>query len=271
MKCIYINLERATARRAQLEANWAEYGGSDWQLERFPAVDARYIEENGIPGNLRPGEKACFFSHSAVIEMNRGATAPLFIMEDDMALGKSSAATIDNFLGVCDNHDWDIAFTDVCVPLPQTMLDLVKLRHELSETGEVRLLDLKDIIFAGSTAYLVNHRSLDKISGLLAAHESLDVPYDLALRQLIHHRKLKGLVFFPFATSLGDESDVSQIQQDGLTDLVWNAFRKLMWIDRDLAQVWPAVEKINTQVCDDESRLLGVVLGGMLTKSFVLK
>jgi hypothetical protein len=72
-------------------------------------------------------------------------------------------------------------------------------------------------------------------------------------------------------TSLGDESDVSQIQQEGSTDLVWNAFRKLMWIDRDMNKVLPAVEKIHTEVCDDESRLLGVVLGGMMTKSFVLK
>ena len=271
MKCIYINLERATTRRAQLEANWAEYGGSDWQLERFPAVDARYIEETGVPGSLRPGEKGCFFSHSAVIEMNRGASAPIFIVEDDMVLGKSAAATIGNFLNVCDGYDWDIAFTDLCIPLAPTMLDMVNLRHELADTGEVRLLDLKDFAWAGSTAYLVNHRSLDKIAGLLAAHESLDLPYDLALRQMIYNRKLKGLVFFPFVTSLGDESDVSQIQQEGSTDLVWNAFRKLMWIDRDLKKVLPAVERINAEVCDDESRLLGVVLGAVMTKSFVLK
>jgi GR25 family glycosyltransferase involved in LPS biosynthesis len=271
MKCIYINLESATSRRAQLEANWAEYAGSDWQLERFPAVDARYIEDNQIPGSLRPGEKACFFSHSAVIEMQRGASAPLFLMEDDMVLGKSTAATVNNFLQVCDSYDWDIAYTDLCIPQPRTMLDLVKLRHELTDSNEVRLLDVKDFAFAGATAYLVNHRSLDKLAGLLAEEEQLDIPYDLVLRKLIYEGKLKGLVFFPFITSLSDEAETSQIQQDVSADLIWNAFRKLVWVDRDLRKVWPAVEKINEELCDDESRLLGVLFAGLVSKSFVQK
>ncbi|THC43813.1 glycosyltransferase family 25 protein [Massilia sp. Mn16-1_5] len=271
MKCIYINLERATGRRAQLEANWAEYGGSDWQLERFPAVDARYIEETNVPGSLKPGEKGCFFSHSAVIEMNRGATAPIFIVEDDMVLGQSTAATINNFLGVCDSYDWDIAYTDVCIPLPQTMLDLVKLRHELTDSGEVRLLDVKDFPFAGSTAYLVNHRSLDKLAGLLAQEEELNYPYDLVLRRLIYERKLKGLVFFPFVTSLSDESNVSQIQQSVSADVIWNGFRRLMWVDRDLKKVWPSIEQIDRELCDDESRLLGVLFAGMMTKTYTEK
>jgi GR25 family glycosyltransferase involved in LPS biosynthesis len=271
MKCIYINLERAATRRAQIEANWAEYGGSGWQLERFPAIDARYIEENGIPGGLRPGEKACFFSHSAIIEMNRGATAPVFIMEDDMVLGKNTAATVNNFLSMCDSYDWDIAYTDVCIPLPQTMLDLVKLRHELSNSGEVRLLDVKDFPFAGATAYIVNHRSLDKVAGLLAQEEELNYPYDLVLRTLIYERKLKGLVFFPFVTSLSDESNVSQIQESVSTDVIWNGFRKLMWIDRDLRKVLPSIEQIDRELCDDESRLLGVLFAGMLAKSYTEK
>jgi len=271
MKCIYINLERATTRRAQLEANWAEYGGSDWQLERFPAVDARYIEEANVPGKLKPGEKGCFFSHSAIIEMHRGATAPIFIVEDDMVLGPSTARTVDNFLGVCDGYDWDIAYTDVCIPLPQTMLDLVRLRHELEDSGEVRLLDVKDFPFAGSTAYLVNHRSLDKLAGLLAQETELDFPYDLVLRRLVYERKLKGLVFFPFVTSLGEESNVSQIQQEVSVDVIWNGFRQIMWIDRDLKKVWPSIEKIDKELCDDQSRMLGVLFAGMLAKSYVEK
>jgi len=271
MKCIYINLERATTRRAQLEANWAEYGGRDWELERFPAVDARYIEDTNVPGTLRPGEKGCFFSHSAVIEMNRGATAPIFVMEDDMVLGKSTADTVNKFLNVCNSYDWDIAYTDVCIPLPQTMLDLVKLRHELSDSGEVRLLDVKDFPFAGATAYIVNHRSLDKLAGLLAQEEELNYPYDLVLRRLIYERKLKGLVFFPFVTSLSDESDVSQIQQDVSADVIWNGFRKIVWIDRDLKKVLPSIEQIDRELCDDESRLLGVLFAGMLSKSYTEK
>lgn len=271
MKCIYINLENAVERRAAIEANWAAYKGNDWQLERFPAVDTHYIEQHAVPGSLRPGEKACFFSHSAAIEMNRGATSPLFLMEDDMVLGPSTADTVDNFLRVSGSYDWDIVFTDVCIPNPATMLDLIKLRHELAGSDSVRLLDLKDMVFAGSSAYIVNHQSLDKLSGLLAQEEELNSPYDLVLRKLVYQKKLKALVFFPFVTSLSEDSETSQIQQDVSTDLIWNSFRKLVWVDRELGKVWPAVEKINRELCDDESRLLGVLLAGMVSKSVVLK
>ena len=70
MKSLYINLDSAVDRRARFEANWAAHGDGNWELERFPAVDTRYVEEHRVPGTLRPGEKGCFLSHCAAIAMN---------------------------------------------------------------------------------------------------------------------------------------------------------------------------------------------------------
>lgn len=197
MKCLYINLDSAGDRRARFEANWAANCGADWRLERFAALDTRYVEQHAVDGTLRPAEKACFLSHCSSIALNMNATEPLFVMEDDAVLGPHSAPTIDNFLRVSDNYDWDIVFTEVGIVSPSTMLDLIKLRQELTGKDEVRLLDLAKLPFGGATGYIINHRSLKKIGALLGVHEELHIPYDLLLRKLIYEKKLKGLVFSP--------------------------------------------------------------------------
>jgi len=58
------------------------------------------------------------------------------------------------------------------------------------------------MVFAGSTAYLVNAKSRQKIYDLLDAVQEIDIPYDLYLRHLVHSSALKGFSLFPFVTSL---------------------------------------------------------------------
>lgn len=269
MKCLYINLENAVDRRARFEQNWAAHVGSEWQLERFSAVDIAYVEANRVPGTLRPSEKGCFLSHCAAIAMNLDTTAPLFILEDDSVLGPRSVATINNFLKVSDNLDWDIVFTEVAIPQPATMIDLMRLRRKLAGTDEVRLLDVADFVFAGATGYIINPRSLTKLATLLGAWQQLDIPYDLALRKLVYEKKLKARVFFPFVSSLSHHSGKSQIRNEGASDRIWIAFRQLIWQDRDLDKVRLDIEQIGQDLCDEESMLLATLLAGFTSKSFV--
>jgi GR25 family glycosyltransferase involved in LPS biosynthesis len=270
MKCIYINLEDAVDRRARFEKNWDEYRGSDWELERLPAVDTHYVTENRVPGTLRPGEKGCFLSHCAAIGMNLDATSPLFILEDDSVLGPRSADTIRNFLAVSDNLEWDIVFTEVGIPQPATMIELFRLRRQLA-SDEVRLLDLADYVFAGSTGYIVNPRSIKKLAGLLGACTELNLPYDLQLRKLVYEKKLKALMFFPFVTSLSHNPDQSQIREDGTADRIWTVFRQFVAQDRDLDKVKQEIRQIDHDIGDDETRLFGNILAGFAAKSFTVR
>jgi GR25 family glycosyltransferase involved in LPS biosynthesis len=271
MKCTYINLDNAAARKTQIEESFAAHRGPDWELTRFPAIDTRFVEQQQIKGRIRPAEKACFLSHRAVIESNVGASAPVFVLEDDAIFGGATHPTIDNFLGISDSYNWDIIFTDLCVTQLGTMAELIKLRHQLTEIDQVRLLDVTGFVFAGATAYIVNHKSIGKLAALLGAEKELNVPYDLVLRKYIYEKKLKGLVFFPFITSISEESEVSQIQQEASADMIWNAFRKLVWTDRNLGKVSEAVKNIDRDLCDEESRLLGGIFAGLVSKSFVPK
>ncbi len=78
---------------------------------------------------------------------------------------------------------------------------------------------------------------------------------------------------FPFVTTVSDWAESSQIQTDdtAYTDLTWNTFRKLIWMDRDIEQTRTAIQTIEREVCDDESRLLATIIAACTSSRFVAK
>jgi GR25 family glycosyltransferase involved in LPS biosynthesis len=267
MKCIYINLDKETERRSAIEENFSRYTTPGWALERFPAFDTRYVEQNQVQGRLRPAEKACFLSHRAVLEKNANASAPIIILEDDVMFGPSTCIPIERLAGISDSHDWDIVFAEVCVPQIGKMAELIKLQQQLSATQEVKLLDLSQFMFAGATAYIVNHKSIKKILAYIDAEKELNLPYDLLLRKLILEKKLTAFTFFPFLTSFSIEAG-SAIREATMTELTLNLFRKMMWVDRDLTSIIPSIVSLDAHACDDELRMLGVIFAAMVSPSF---
>lgn len=266
MDCVYINLERAVERRRALESSFERCSGSRWRLYRFQALDADYVRRNSIPGALRDAEKACFLSHRRVIESSLGSSDSLLVLEDDAVLGSHTAQQLEELVSR-DAAAWDLAFTDFIVPDLAWMAGLFKLRKRLA--GEIKLLDLSALPFAGSTAYVVNGRSKARLAGLLAEASSLDVPYDLYLRDLVYKKQLVACGFFPFITSLSAVAHQSDIQPERKTEtLVWDAFRKLSWADRDLEQQRPLLRTIADTFCDEESAAFGTLVAAMTSRAF---
>ena len=273
MECVYINLDASAARRRNLEASFSTHRKDGWRLTRFPAISVDHLASNPVPGPLSAREKACFLSHRQVMADHSAGPAPVFILEDDATFGTQTCEAIDRFLRDNPQLDWDVLFTDICVPDVATMVNLIKVRHRLTSEHRVSLLNLNQMSFAGATAYLVNGRSKRKLSALLASATSLDLPYDLLLRQLIHQRQINGYCFFPFITSLSADSESSQIQDAGTqsTDLIWNTYRKMIWTDRDLAGLSHTLNDIDLKLCDDESRAFGILFAAMSSTRFALK
>ncbi|HWZ65001.1 MAG TPA: glycosyltransferase family 25 protein [Steroidobacteraceae bacterium] len=265
--CVYINLERAVARRRALESSFESCIGSRWTLYRFQALDADYVRRKSIPGNLGDAAKACFLSHRRVIEASLASSESLLVLEDDAILGSHTAQQIEQLVRGSDAPPWDLAFTDFIVPDLAWMAGLFKLRQRLA--GQIKLLDLSALPFAGSTAYVVNGRSKARVAGLLAAAARLDVPYDLYLRDLVYKKQLVACGFFPFITSLSAVAHQSDIQPEGKTaTLVWDAFRKLSWADRDLEQQKPLLRTIANAFCDEESAAFGTLFAAMTSPAF---
>lgn len=269
MDCFYINLDRATERRANLERNFSEMKRPGWVLSRFAAVDSAYVAAHDIRGLISDSAKACYMSHTQLIESRRGSTRPSLILEDDAYLGAHSCAAIDDIMRRNTQSEWDLVFTDVCIPAIQSMFDLIELRRQLAAKRTFVLQDLRNLWFGGTTAYVVNHRSIEQLCELLKEEQTLDEPLDLRYRRYCREGRLRAFVTFPFLTSLSPFSDASQIQHDEtkVTELTWNLFRRLSWIDRDFDSCREALEQLSSRICDDETRLYGTLFASMLAAS----
>lgn len=255
MECFYINLESAVERRSKFESNFAARKKPGWTLSRFAAIDGEYIKNNKIAGECSPGEKGCFLSHKTLIGSSLAHDKSIFILEDDATLGTRACTLIDAILAQNRNLDWDIMFTDVCIPQLQNMIELLKYRRELTAKKiEIAFLKLAKINFNGSTAYLVNAKSKQKLHDLLSYPTELNIPYDLYLRSLSHIGALKTYSLFPFVTSLSDFSDLSQIKMPGAhkIEMTWNMFRKMIWLERDLASCQPGLQSIKAALSDKD-------------------
>jgi len=237
MECFYINLASAADRKDKIETNFQACKKPGWTLSRFAAIDTDYVKNQNIQGRAKPAEKACFLSHKILIGSKLAEGKTFFILEDDAIFGARTCDLVDTILRQNRNLDWDILFTDVCIPEITTMFELLKYRRKLgSEKLEIAFMDLSKTVFAGSTAYLVNAKSRQKIYDLLDAARAVDLPYDLYLRQLIRNSLLKGFSLFPFVTSLSDFSEASQIRSMDVTtiEFAWNMFRKMIWVERNM-------------------------------------
>ncbi len=245
MDCYYVNLDAAEERKLRLEKNFAACKKPGWELFRFPAVDKNYVETNRIPGATKPAEKGCFLSHQFLIGRHLDDDKTFFIVEDDAQFGVRTCTLIDMVLKRNKDKDWDLLFTDVCIPNMTTMFELLKYRRDLrAKKIEVAFMDLCGVGFAGSTAYLINGKSKRKVYELLHSYTEINLPYDLFLRQLSHKGDLKIFSLFPFVTTLSDFSDESQIKSTSANriDAAWNMFRKMIWIERNLNSCKSALE-----------------------------
>ena len=271
MDCFYINLDNATKRRLSLEENFNSYKSENWRLMRFPAITATEVEERGVPGRIRSAEKACLLSHKEIIRRNINYQNSFMILEDDATFGNNTVRIIERVLSEFNNSSWDIIFTDVGIPDIGAMSKLLHLRRSLNEKY-AKVINLNELPFFGSTAYIVCTKSAQKIYNLLNDETVLDAPYDLFLRKLIYEKKMNAGVIFPFATSVSDDSEISDIQLPSTqkTDLIWNLFRKIVWTSGSFVNYNTLLEEIdNTN--DRESRAFGIIWAAMVDPKFVPK
>lgn len=264
MRCHYINLESAKQRKQKLEKNFYEHCAHDWSLQRFSAIDTDHVDRNKIEGNIERTARACYLSHQELLSQNQNVDEPFLVLEDDARFGPSSCTVIENFLANIPELEWDIIFTDICVPDLNDMIRLIKLRYMLEQHRKINLLPL-DFNFAGLTSYIVNTKSAKKIYNFLCKNTKIDIPIDLVLRDLIlSQNQLKAFVIFPFATTLSMDAyqpQIIDVQDIDPIVTVWNVFRNIMWNDSNLEETQPVVNFISKLNPDARLAQLGTVLG----------
>ncbi|WP_206453457.1 glycosyltransferase family 25 protein [Aurantimonas marina] len=106
MRIVYINLDRATDRRAFMEEQSAALG---LRFERCPAVQADDISDETAYALGRAWERpltkpelACFLSHEAVWRQAASANEPTLILEDDVRLAGQLTTLLPRFAELTD-------------------------------------------------------------------------------------------------------------------------------------------------------------------------
>jgi hypothetical protein len=271
VRVYYINVATQVERRAALEAQLAHLP-PEWSTTWVEAVTPASLDPaRAVPG-LKPGENACHQSHRRVMDLAAAAGGHALVLEDDVQLSPRSASLIAGAVTSLPAGAWDLLFTDVAIPDPEPMLQLFLLRRRAVAEGRMHLLNLAGLPFCGSTAYIINGASLPRVAAVADANPH-GLPYDLLLRHAIFDGQLSGRLIFPFPTTVSAAADASQIQAAGVqgTDLLWNAYRRLMWVDQDLTRVEATLAALPAGAGDAESQLMARILGAALSPALVQK
>ena len=265
--CVFINLPAATDRRASVEASFAATQPAGWTLQRFEAQGPADVA--AIPGAIGPAEKACFASHRAALASALDGDGPVLIVEDDAVFAPQAFAVLDGMLAQAGAPD--ILYTDAALCDFNLMVHLASRRDGMAERGQYLPVDLAGRSFFGATAYAVKGAAKARLHAALTAAEELNQPYDLFLRDLIHTGHFKACVCFPFLTSLSPLADGSQIQagDTAVFDATLNAYRRLMYVDRDLAVCRADAQRLGAHT-SEASRMVGGVFAAIVAPAFPL-
>jgi GR25 family glycosyltransferase involved in LPS biosynthesis len=261
MRAVYINLDRAKERRAEIEASFARVPHAGWTLERLPAATA--AEMVTTPGSLSPAQKGCFESHRRLLASALDDEAPLFVLEDDTAFSALTFPVIGELLR--RPADWDILFTDVNIADGGFALQLAARRDDMVQARQFVATPLTGRKFSASGAYVVRGASKRRLHALITEADALDTPYDLFLRELCDGGRLKVGACFPFVTMPTAQAERSQILTEEIdaAHQALTAFRRLMFVERDLEACRRADAALRAQ-CSEVQLMVGTILSTLV-------
>ncbi|MBS0334049.1 MAG: glycosyltransferase family 25 protein [Proteobacteria bacterium] len=262
--CVYINLAAAADRRASLEASFAAAQTDGWTLERFAALGPADIAD--LPGKLSPPEKACFASHRAALARHLVGDDPVMIVEDDAVFAPQAFGVLDALLAA--EPTWDVLYGEVVCDFYQ-MVQLAGRRDEMVAKSQYQAMPLAGRPYFAASAYVVSGSAKRRLHAALSAPAALDQAFDVALRALTAQFRMA--VAFPFVTTVSRHADGSQVQarENPVFDATLNAFRRLMYVDRDLDQCRADIERLQKAAAgSDTARLTGALFGVMATPAF---
>lgn len=232
----YINLDRASKRRIQLEQQLAEAGLAE-RYSRFAAIDGARISYGP---DARPGSPVlgCTLSHLSVVKHQLDSGTHLHILEDDAVLHRDVARVFDCFANHDQVQEWDVFMTDIFLP-PDVYL-FKYLHHKYKEsaaTGSISFLDIGGWEFAGATSYFVNEKSKKRFLQLMEHGFPAETPYDLRMRALAKNRMLKIYTCFPFYSTLSASSSDSTIAGSFEPVLPLSEYRRSFYIEPELERI----------------------------------
>jgi GR25 family glycosyltransferase involved in LPS biosynthesis len=258
LTCLYINLDRATARREALEASFRASAPPGWTLRRIPAVSAAEIGD--LPGACSAREKACFKSHRKAIATALEHPGPVLIVEDDTSFSRTGLEVLQQISHT--QTEWEVVFTDVCPLNLNEVYGFARQREVFEESRRFKMNDLREAPFWAACGYMVPERSKRRLLDLTDV-AVIDDAYDNLLCDLIKRGEIKAAVPVPFLTQLALSAEESQIQErDQYIVHVLHVLRRLLFVDRDLAACDRYLETIAPRT-ERPGRRFGLIMAAL--------
>jgi len=279
----YINLDRSTDRRGDIEKQIAHYRWEEL-YSRFPAADGNIL--NFPNTKLFNGEMGCFTSHYLVLKQNLAAENPIHVIEDDVIFASCMVDAIRSIIQSKAFDDYDIVYTDTLIPSSSSSFRTNKLLFDkivtCDENGrivqaEFQLINMEDKFFGTTSSFLVNPKSIRKLHDLYEAEltKGPDLPIDLFLRDQAGKGIIKVGCLFPFVTSILwnhiFDSTINLATDDGLEKLYvlsLNVARYSFFVDRDLPDCYRMISKLLPLPEDLHLKILMHIMGLFCTDRF---
>lgn len=281
----YINLDRSRERRAEIEAELARHNLAQ-AYTRFKAADGNALN---LPNpHLKPGEMGCFTSHYLLLKKSLDRAEHLHVVEDDVLFSSHAEGAIRATIANGELERYDIVFTDTYVPIN---VDAFRFYKELFDRSVTRdpsgaitgagfsVIDLAGRLFATTSSYLVNGKSIRKLYNILTKEitNAPRVPIDLLIRNKAAQGIIKVGCLFPFVTSVRLDAGLATTiaerdaigRHDRLTVLAGDIARHSFFIEGSLAKCRDYVEKfLPAPGADPHAELLARILAFALSDSY---
>jgi len=244
---IFINLDRDTRRRLNMERQLAAYNVADKYI-RFAAIDGASLEPP--PGSITRKELACIQSHYAALEHAKAHGTYVHVLEDDAVLSQFLPYAIEKIQTERSLDQYDIIFTETLFPLRVEELNYCRRLFQRlcpgSAPAKLTIFDISGVYAAGCTSYVIGPHALDRVLAVYRqALETAAMPLDLAIRQEARAGRLKLGCVFPFVTTITLDDDSSAIDdrafdgmdRDRLSQRAVNLIRYAFFINRDLEKI----------------------------------
>ncbi len=235
----YINLDRSTARRAQIEDEISHCNLQSF-YKRFPAADGNSL---GFPNHrLTGGEIGCFTSHYLLLKQNCESSHHLHIVEDDVVFSRFTAQAINSTLSSGAIDRFDLLFTDSFTMQRdyRRYKALYDQSLERDETGAISVVQPHVITYiAATTSYIVNHHSIPMLVEIFEREltNGPTDPLDLVIRKAASEGKVRIGCLFPYMTTLRIEeiagSTIAGRSKNPLATLSLGLGRHSFFVDCD--------------------------------------
>jgi GR25 family glycosyltransferase involved in LPS biosynthesis len=266
MKCLYINRDTAVDRRRNLEASFAAAAPDGVELVRVAAIEAGEVAAEA--GSLTPAERACWMSHLAALRWPGAEVEDVLIVEDDTMFSPAVFGTAPAMLAALPACD--VLFTEL-MPTDLTLIaGLARQWETRKREGNFVVHSLARTGFIGASAYLVRGAAKAKVLAALESADLQEKPYDMALVELARTGRIDARVCFPFLTAPSADAEASQIQPDhvDLRQATLHAFRRLMFVDRDLEACRAEIGRLQARHGDEGATLAGGIFAALMSRDF---